>query len=157
MDKIDRSQTLKKVINHRIPFKVTREEAASKLADDILDELEARYPDFFNIDIPEGFVDEKVIKIPYDDPDQIAWVLDRVKELYMNCISQWESNREFNVSPEEVEARKNKYRTCFKIYDKLYQQLDDERVAKLKAEQEAKKKEERRALYEELKKEFEEK
>ena len=151
MDNIDRLSLLKGIFKNRITSKSVK--ATDQLAEDILDELNARYPNFFDYELPEEFLEENVIKIPYDDPDQIRFVLDRIKEVYMNCINQWENNR---VDPDIVQARKEKYKCCFAVYNKLYEKLDAERVAKFKAEQEAKKKEERRALYEKLKKEFEE-
>lgn len=150
MDNIDRLTVLKGIFKSYVTPKSAK--STDRLAEEILDLLNARYPNFFDYEIPEEFLEENVIRLPFDDPDQINFVLDRVKEVYMNCIHQWENH---GIDPEVVQARKEKYKCCFAVYSKLYEKLDAERVAKLKAEREAKEKEERRALYEKLKKEFE--
>lgn len=152
MDNIDRLITLKEIFKNRITSKSVKSKSTDCLAEEILDELNARYPNFFDYEIPEEFLEENVIRLPLDDPDQIKFVLDRVKEVYMNCIHQWE---DYGVDPDVVQARKEKYKCCFAVYTRLYEKFDAERVAKLKAEREAKEKEKRKALYEELKKEFE--
>ena len=114
-----------------------------------------QYPNFFDYEIPKEVFGENVIKIPWDDPEQIRIVINHVKEIYMSCIGQWESDSRLGVSPEEIKARWKKYKECFKVYENLYEKLDEERKSKLVEERKAKEKEERRVLYEKLKKEFE--
>ena len=158
MDKIDRYQTLKEIIRKNWWVKNKRfikEYTPEKVAEDIMDCLLDQYPSFFDHEIPKEVFGEKVIKIPWDDPEQIRMIINHAKEVYRNCIDQWERDSRLGVSAEETKARKKKYKECFIVYESLYEKLDEERKAKLIEERKAKEKEERRVLYEKLKKEFE--